>query len=70
MWDRDLQPNTQGRLLAGASAGGEVWAGVVAGGSTPCSWACGWHRALLLGSCPLTAVLLPGGRGWFMLSLR
>lgn len=70
MWDRDPQPNTQHSLLAAASSGEEVWAGVVAGGSTPCSRAHSWHRALLRGSCPLTAALMPGGRERFMLSLR
>lgn len=53
-----------------ASSGADVWAGAVAGGSTPRSWAHGWHRARLWGSPPLTAALLPGGRERFMLSLR
>lgn len=34
MWARDPRPKTQRSPLAAASAGGEVWAGAVAGGST------------------------------------
>lgn len=70
MWDGGPQPNPQCSLPAAASAGGEVWAGAVAGGSTPGSRAGSRHRALPRGSCPPTAGLLPAGRERLALSPR